>query len=472
MGASPMTCGERERARRADLRRWTVLRSSPCFMADPGSILLSRIQEELVSSGGSRGYMYVHSFLYLSMSHAPPMAAAPTVDLLPGALRIPRRSALSLQAFFEEYADLQTPVIVTDYTPSFANMTRANIRSFCGSKIVALSRRASKPESHWAGMDYDYDTKTTLGDFMDKVDGGHKVPRGVVGIFDWPIPSFCVELLSRHFLVPKYVAQDFLQRVPARSPMPYRDVAWPSLFVGVDGSYGLAHFDMLGFAFWQYVIEGEKEWHIAENPAGSEFNPEHAPGIDFFRPDGKPSAHPTQYHDVVRAGELLLMPGNRLHQARNLGTTLSLTGNYVSRGSLITLRAALSADEARHGFLPDIYQTLNATLLHPDFDTKVDLDGGDLSWAAFKAPHAEAAYIEAEKQASAAKATSRKQTQTHLDKKHADDDAARSHQEVLGAIMSGDSFPLPPPAPLSPQQRKLNLELSKQGWSFTPKQEL
>ena len=102
-----------------------------------------------------------------------------------------------------------------------------------------------------------------------------------------------------------------------------RHDSWPSLFVGFNGTYGGCHKDLCGTSFWQYVIEGEKEWHITEDLAYTDF---------YLEPDAR--LH--HWHDIVGPGELLIIPGDCWHQVRNKGTTLSLAGNFVGRGQLGT----------------------------------------------------------------------------------------------------------------------------------------
>lgn len=59
--------------------------------------------------------------------NADPENAARGFAPSPGTLRIPHERNLSLQDFYERFADLKTPVIVEDYSDVFANMTAATI---------------------------------------------------------------------------------------------------------------------------------------------------------------------------------------------------------------------------------------------------------------------------------------------------------------------------------------------------------
>ena len=282
-------------------------------------------------------------------------AAADDPDYLPGTHRIPRESGLSLRDFWERYADQQQPVIITDHLDCFVGMSVANIQRLCGDKEVTLSKRANASGA-WASL-ANLDAEYSLGDILQ--DGIRRVLQvsedDIVGLFDRPLHGWCDALLDEHFIVPKYVAQDFLQRVPRTEELLYRN-SWPSLFVGLDGSFGGLHVDTFGSSFSQYVIQGEKEWHSVDASIG----------LDFF---AQPRTHAVRhYHDVVRPGELLILPGNSQHQVRNRGSTVALAGNFVSRGSMGTLAAELKAS----GTSGKYYKQLTRTLMLPEFNTTVD----------------------------------------------------------------------------------------------------
>ena len=286
--------------------------------------------------------------------------------LSPGTKRVARERGLSLRDFYEKYADKQLPVIIEDTAHTYVNMTAANLKDVCGQKSVSVARRVKKDKDTWAGIEWDDAGK--LADVMQ--DPGLGEGQGTVGIFDWSLAIHCPAMLEKHYSVPKYVAQDYLQRIPHDRKNFYRD-AWPSLFVGADTTFGACHKDVFGSAFWQYVIAGEKEWHIVDNPEGTDF---------YGGAEGETVNH---YHDIVAPGELLIIPGNCFHQVRNRGITLSLAGNYVGRGNLGTMRQEL--DKALKTGGGQYYdQTRDQILLEPDFDFSVDLNRGDMTWAEFR----------------------------------------------------------------------------------------
>eukprot|EP00936_MAST-01D_sp_MAST-1D-sp1_P001291 g1291.t1 len=286
--------------------------------------------------------------------------------LSPGTKRIARERGLSLQDFYEKYADKQIPVIIEDTAHTYENMTAANLKDVCGNKEVSVARRVKKDQDTWAGIDWESAGK--LGDVMQNPGLGEG--QGTVGVFDWSLARHCPEMLKKHYSVPKYVAQDYLQRIPHSYKNFYRD-AWPSLFVGADTTFGACHKDVFGSAFWQYVIEGEKEWHIVDNPEGTDF---------YGGAEGETVNH---YHDIVAPGELLIIPGNCFHQVRNKGITLSLAGNYVGRGNLGTMRQELEKG-LKNGGGEYYRQTNDQILRQPDFDYSVDVNRGDMTWAEFR----------------------------------------------------------------------------------------
>lgn len=284
-------------------------------------------------------------------------------------IRIPREKNLSLKDYFQKYAATQTPVIIEDYEDIFREMNTRNIVEVCGDVTASVARKAFG-QGKWADLEWHShgSLKRAMRDIAELNNTGHNGSDSqVVGIFDWSLQKKCPELLNKHFTVPKYFAQDFLQRVPHDKELNYRDV-WPSLFMGVHGTYGSIHRDVFGSAFWMFVIEGAKEWHIVNSVEGT----------DMFSPSGEIR----HYHDVVQKGQLLIIPGHQWHQVRNHGLTLSLAGNFVSEGNFDTMKEEVT----KNGNDGSYYKQVKNFLLDKDFNTVVDYDLGDLSWHEFRNP--------------------------------------------------------------------------------------
>jgi len=101
--------------------------------------------------------------------------------------------------------------------------------------------------------------------------------------------------------------------------------------------------------------------------------------LDFFAPS-KPFVR--QYHDIVHTGQLLIIPGQRWHQVRNRGNTVTLAGNFVSgRGSFETMKKEVESNPNTGSY----YKQLENTLLVPGFDISIDYDKGDMMWKDFRA---------------------------------------------------------------------------------------
>eukprot|EP00937_MAST-01D_sp_MAST-1D-sp2_P000829 g829.t1 len=288
---------------------------------------------------------------------------------------------LSLRSYYERYADTQTPVIIEDYAHAFEGMSRANMVAVCGKKTASVARRVQR-KGAWAGIEWKSagPLEEVMQDPSLGESGGKFDPKAgmTTGIFDWSLSINCPRLLEEHFVYPKYFAQSYLERLPAGSKSFYRD-AWPSLFVGAAGTFGALHRDVFGSAFWQYVIEGKKEWHIINSIDGRDFYEGGGGGTDAFGGStGRGVAH---YHDLVGPGELLIIPGHCWHQVRNVGATLSLAGNYVSRGNLGTMEF-----EVRQGIQksnPAYYRQV-LPILEPGFNTTIDFAAADMPWPEYK----------------------------------------------------------------------------------------
>jgi len=207
-------------------------------------------------------------------------------SLTPGTLRIERVASPSLATFLE-YAERQTPVIITNYSYCFAGMSLANIESLCGELSVTASRRPADP-SNWASVEQCEETRT-LAEQMRELASPADAETGCL-----------------------------------RPPAPA----------------GLAHLYSSG-------IHGAIR----------------------------------QYHDIVGPEELIYIPGNSLHQVGNVGFTVSLAGNFISKGNIESVRAEIRAEGHDLG---RYYQQVNEVLLVPGFNTSVDPDADDLGWTQYK----------------------------------------------------------------------------------------
>lgn len=254
-----------------------------------------------------------------------------------------RRSKLTLEEFFAAYSS--TPVVVTDYKHAFAAVDEDALAQACGHKQVSVAKKTTKGK--WAGIEW-VNNGTLQQTLQDPSKHGT-----AIGVFDWSMPRHCPEIMDT-WITPKYFAQNFIDRIDTQKIVRYRD-AWPSLFVGADGSYSGMHRDVFGSAFWQYVVRGAKEWHAVASPDG----------MDLY--NGSTLTH---YHDVVRAGELLILPGNMWHQVRNHGNTVAYAGNFVTHGGLEAMRKEIQGKNFE-------YYNQIREILDPTFDTAVDIMAGD-----------------------------------------------------------------------------------------------
>ena len=270
---------------------------------------------------------------------------------------IPRVHAPSLHTFMNRYADAGVPVIITGISHVFMNVTTKSIVTHCGNLTVPLRKRVPGSQT-WANLE------TTEHMPLSQWPQYLKTCGDVYGIFDFPLKK-CPTLLNA-MTIPKYVAQDFLQRVPPSTPLYYRD-SWPSLFWGRAGTYGSLHKDVFGSAFWQYVIHGTKKWHILSPHTRLE-------DWDLF-------GNATHYVGNVSQGEFIYVPSNCPHQVANADDTLAISGNLVSRDSFKHMSKEI------HGSSAEYYVQLRNTLMAPTFDKSFNMHQGHMSWQQFKHQH-------------------------------------------------------------------------------------
>ena len=162
-------------------------------------------------------------------------------------------AALTVGDFRRRYLEVGIPVVITGL-PAARARARAwsvdRIAAECGGAAATLNRRGG---GKWAGQAAA--ANTTLGAFLR---GGARAEFKDEYLFDWNVQRSCPSLLDG-FEVPKYFAQDLLQRLPAGSH--YRDY-WPSLFVGGGGTGSEMHVDAWCSHFWMLLVSGSKQWTI------------------------------------------------------------------------------------------------------------------------------------------------------------------------------------------------------------------
>ena len=286
---------------------------------------------------------------------------------------IDKVSNLSLLEFYTNYALKNIPVIITDINHLYRDMTIDNILKYCGDVEVF---KATTGGNGWAGIDrkISHPLKVLYSNIYNNNNNSNDEDNDY-GVFDFPLAKDCFKLLHDNYLIPRYVAQDFLQRISPTIPLKYRD-SWPSLFIGKNNSFGGLHIDVFGSAFWQYVIDGTKQWHAL------------SPVVDFpydytFFSKGKEDDEDQQsniihYYGTVKQGEFIFIPGNCPHQVKNIGNTVALAGNIVSITEMDSMEKEIEGSTAEY------YVQLQNTLMKDTFDRRINLQQSDLSWLEYK----------------------------------------------------------------------------------------
>ena len=260
---------------------------------------------------------------------------------------VKRESNLSYEKFMNEYVNKHVPVIITDYSHVFLNASK-NILKECGQKQATL---AYTNGSGWANLHHE-STDMTVSDLLKPCG------KTCYGLFDWPLPRTCPSFLEKHWIMPKYFAQDLLQKV--KKDIQYKG-SWPSFFIGHDKTFGGLHKDIANTAFWQYVIQGTKRWVILSQ--GSIDPP------NFFEQE--------MYKVDVHAGELIFIPGGSPHQVKNEGLTMAFAGNVI-----LNMEGVLEEVSDSDG---SYYKEVHEEMFAPTFDTTIDISlEEDITWKEWK----------------------------------------------------------------------------------------
>eukprot|EP00047_Mylnosiga_fluctuans_P006817 m.249306 g.249306 ORF g.249306 m.249306 type:complete len:494 (+) comp16067_c0_seq1:94-1575(+) len=291
-----------------------------------------------------------------------------------GCVRVDRVSGehLSVRQFHDEYAARGRPVIITGVVAALTSSPWSldSITKVAGDRVVKLRRRHSL-SSEWAKLE-DGDTMT-VRDYVTAIRAGRANGNY---LFDWSLPLFCPELAA-DLAVPKYFANDFLQRTAPGSM--YRD-SWPSLFIGAMGAGGGLHVDAFGSNFWMALFQGQKRWLFFPPEDTALLGPRLIDSLDpvFDANPDDPTGlarHARACECVLQAGELLFVPAGSAHIVSNLTDTVAVSGNFVDSSNFALVKEELARAATRDPHA----RALLAQLASPGFDCTMRWDQGHVS---------------------------------------------------------------------------------------------
>ncbi|XP_065186999.1 uncharacterized protein LOC135817696 [Sycon ciliatum] len=161
-------------------------------------------------------------------------------------------------------------------------------------------------------------------------------------LFDWSLPLNCPELAAE-VSVPPGLADNWLSNLSEGTQ--YHN-SWPSLFAAPSGLASGLHIDAFCSSFWMAVFEGTKRWTIFPRDEAAMLSPTYPFSLDAALPmdvtgwNDPMSSLATDYPALtmthpwqvcVEAGDVLLVPWGCAHQVENVGTTLAISSNVVTR---------------------------------------------------------------------------------------------------------------------------------------------
>ncbi|EDQ88396.1 uncharacterized protein MONBRDRAFT_9266 [Monosiga brevicollis MX1] len=267
---------------------------------------------------------------------------------------------LTVSEFQARFVRPRRPVVIRRgaYAMSASLLSLDTIRELAGESRVQL-RRPMADSVNWARLE---DAQhTTVSDFLERL-ATHQAED--LYLFDWSLPVHCPDLAAR-LQMPKWVDNDYLTQQPAGQRY---QAAWPSLFIGPKHVSSAWHVDVFGTHFYMAMMSGEKEWiflppaqlpllypdySASAEPIFEVVSMPQAPvscactcvfhssatnlfvmpsfvtcwQADVRRPD-EPETPAVQYATpmrcVLRAGDLLFVPGGSPHTVTNLTDTIAV----------------------------------------------------------------------------------------------------------------------------------------------------
>jgi len=293
---------------------------------------------------------------------------------------IPRRDGrtFTFEDYYQNFVKTERPVVITNYYDRMysTNWTLSHMAKHCAGQEAAL-KKYDPEATTWANLAPVEDT--TVDRFVERVLSGEAKDEY---LFDFSIPYSCPTLL-REFTVPKYFAQDYLQRVPDRAFDEERTYKgfWPSLFIGTGNTQSGLHVDAIQSHFWMGLIEGHKRWAVVNRDEIPFLYP--TPNTKNFGIGSLFTMNVTQFplaskatvwETVLGPGEVLYVPGGSAHEVRNLDTILAISMNYLDEYNL----------ERAIGYLNGELAGVRNYFMNPKFIHAVPSDQKDLPWKKYK----------------------------------------------------------------------------------------
>ena len=165
---------------------------------------------------------------------------------------------MSVERFVTEHALPGKPVVIRglNMTPK-KPWTLDHFARTCGDVKVQLNTKSTKT-TNWGGL---VDAGTMpLGEFVREYARNETMRRWY--LHDWSLNRYCPDVFGQppydEFVVPKYFAGDYFQRIPWSG----YDHTWPSLFIGAANTSSALHVDSGATNFWMYLMTGRKKWRF------------------------------------------------------------------------------------------------------------------------------------------------------------------------------------------------------------------
>lgn len=317
-----------------------------------------------------------------------------STSTIPGVQQVQRRHwrNLSTRAFHQEFALKRIPVVITGvFDGMLPTWDAEQIERVCGDRKATLKKRVVGA-MEWANLrEHNRSSIQDVFTHWRQDNGSDQLEGGMV--FDWSIPKYCPKL-AEEWVVPRYFAGDFLQRIPPSNVTSYRDV-WPSLFVAPAGTRGGLHTDSFGSNFYQLAVAGRKRWVFFQEQDAALL------GVNYLKQTYLVDAieadlerfplqqYASRFEAIIGPGDLIFVPAGAPHQVENLEPTIAISQNYVDASNFKFAVSELGIASRNPEGSADRTSALEILkyFQSPNFDTSTDWDMKELTFEKFKEQH-------------------------------------------------------------------------------------
>ncbi|XP_020899387.1 lysine-specific demethylase 8 isoform X2 [Exaiptasia diaphana] len=274
---------------------------------------------------------------------------------------------LTPQEFLLQYAVTGKPVIITGLVQHMTSSpwNIQYIKKVIGHNIIPTRQQSQESR--------------TVAHIIDSLHNNRKSSCS----YGWTMTSIGSDL-TKDLCIPRYVADDFLQRTNTA----YRD-SWPCLYIESVGLTEHMQMEPFGLNCWIALFEGRKRFTFVRKEDMPCLYPYCNDNLDiaFYANINKPDLQDfpllstfTPLECILEPGEFLFIPSGTAYSSEALDDCLVLSGNYVDLSNIDCVKEELNAMKLSNLNIKELFEQLSSEA----FPSKMWSCQNDLKWKEYK----------------------------------------------------------------------------------------